>query len=311
MLPFDSGIPDSPLAAAILQTVLYADVFDFPMTEQEIHHFLIGIAATPEQVQQTLAESRWLAERVECGEGYWALRTRHTPGVNIRVQREQRERASNGLRPIARRYGALFAHIPFVRMVALTGALAMHNARSSDDDLDYLLVTTPGRVWLARALVVVIVRFARLRGIHLCPNYVLAQSALVQDQQNLYVAHEIAQMIPLAGFEVYKSLRTANQWTNALLPNAAGPFYAELDTRPHGIGRFLQWVGECLLSGPLGNRLEAWEHRRKLRKFAVAAQTPHASAQLDSDHVKGHFKDYGYPTLQQYQARIRDYIPEP
>ncbi|MHB8630088.1 MAG: hypothetical protein ACYDEO_28290 [Aggregatilineales bacterium] len=308
MPSFDSSPPDSPLAAAILQTLLYADVFQFPMTDREIHHFLIGVAATPAQVQQTLSESRWLAARIECGGGYWALRIGRMNSVDIRAQRE---RVSSALWPMARRYGALLAHVPFVRMVGLTGALAMHNARSNDDDLDYLLVTTPGRVWLARALVVVIVRLARLRGIHLCPNYVLAQTALAQDQQNLYIAHEITQMIPLAGFEIYESLRAANKWTEELLPNARGPFYAELDVRPHGVGRRVQKIGEWLLSGPPGDRLEAWEHRRKLRKFASAAQTPHASALLDSDHVKGHFKDYGYPTLQQYQDRTREYILEP
>ena len=31
-----------PLEAAILRTVLYADVFNFPMKLEEIHHFLIS-----------------------------------------------------------------------------------------------------------------------------------------------------------------------------------------------------------------------------------------------------------------------------
>ncbi|MHB8753239.1 MAG: hypothetical protein ACYDBJ_29145, partial [Aggregatilineales bacterium] len=129
MPSFDSSPPDSPLAAAILQTLLYADVFQFPMTDREIHHFLIGVAATPAQVQQTLSESRWLAARIECGGGYWALRIGRMNSVDIRAQRE---RVSSALWPMARRYGALLAHVPFVRMVGLTGALAMHNARSND-----------------------------------------------------------------------------------------------------------------------------------------------------------------------------------
>jgi hypothetical protein len=307
----DSDPPDSPLAGAILQTLLYADVFQFPMTDREIHHFLIGMTATPDQIQQTLAGSRWVAARIECGGGYWALRANETDGLDIRTQRERRESASAELWSRVERYGTLLAHVPFVRMTALTGALAMHNAPTSQDDLDYLLVTAPGRVWLARALVVIIVRLARLLGVNLCPNYVLAQTALAQEPHNLYIAHEIAQMIPLAGFDIYEALRTANAWTEMLLPNARGAFYAEADTHPRGVGRTFQKIGEWLLSGPLGDRLEAWEYQRKLRKFSSAAQTPHASARLDSDHVKGHFNDYGYPTLQEYHARLREYFPEP
>src|SRR5579859_3973665 len=134
MLQPDSDPPDSPLAAAILRTLLYADVFQFPMTDREIYHFLIGAAATPEQIQQTLAESPWLAARIECGGGYWALRTFEANGLDIRVQRERREEVSRELWPRVRRYGMLLAHVPFVRMTALTGALAMHNAPTSHDD---------------------------------------------------------------------------------------------------------------------------------------------------------------------------------
>ena len=39
---------------AILWTLLYADIFDFPMTAAEIHHFLIDTVATREQIDHAL-----------------------------------------------------------------------------------------------------------------------------------------------------------------------------------------------------------------------------------------------------------------
>lgn len=295
--------PDSPLAEAILRTLIYADVFSFPMTDHEIQHFLIGVTATVSEVRGMLLESRWLNDHVECTNGYFALRGR----AAITLERQTRAAASEALWPQACRYGALLAHLPFVRMVALTGALAMRNAHHGDDDIDYLLVTVPGRVWLTRALIVIIVRLVRLRGVKLCPNYVLAETALAQDKNDLYMAHEIAQMVPLAGLDVYRALRAANVWADELLPNAQDVFYGEPDTTPDGVWRGMQQIGEWLLGGWIGTSLENWEQRRKLRKFAREAQKPHSSAQLDAEHVKGHFNDYGYPTLHQYEHRLVEY----
>jgi hypothetical protein len=201
----------------------------------------------------------------------------------------------------------LLAHLPYVRMVALTGALAMHNAHGSRDDIDYLIVTEPGRVWMARAFAILIVRIVRLLGVGLCPNYVLAETALVQSRQDLFIAHELAQMVPLTGLHLYERMRAANEWSAAMLPNAQGSFYAERDQKPRGLGRLLQRAAEWLLAGRHGDALENWERRRKERKFNTEAHQPGASAEIDAQRIKGHFKDYGYPTLDQYRALLESH----
>jgi hypothetical protein len=291
---------DSALAEAILRTLIYADVFNFPMTVSEIHFFLIEQAATLHQVETALGASRWLNQRITCFEGYYALVGRE----QVIAERQRREGYSAALWPAGVRYGAILAKLPFVRMVALTGALAVRNAHSPTDDLDYLIVTRAGRVWLARAFTVLLVRLAKLRGVTICPNYVLSESALAQQSHDLYIAHEVAQMIPLSGLKLYQALRAENTWTRMHLPNATAPLYEE---REAAMNRRLKLLAEWLLGGFLGDALEDWERRRKLRKFAPKAQTPHTSAQLDNDHVKGHFNDYGYPTLNKYHARLIEY----
>jgi len=295
--------PDSTVSEAIFRTVLYADVFSFPMTEDEIHHFLIGLSANKAEVQFALEQSRWLAQRIERVNGYCAVHGH----AHIADQRYARESASQALWPVARRYGVLLAHLPFVRMVALTGALAMRNASGSRDDIDYILVTAPGRVWTARALTVLIVRVARLWHVGLCPNYVLAETALVQARQDLFIAHELAQMVPLAGFHIYETMRAVNDWSMPLLPNAIGPFYKEADHRPRGLGRLIQQLGEWILGGRLGDAFERWEQRRKMRKFSADARKPGSSAQIDDQRVKGHFNDYGTPALNEYQTLLERY----
>jgi GNAT superfamily N-acetyltransferase len=297
--------PESALVAAILRTLIYADVFNFPMTAAEIHHFLIDESATLPEVETALSASRWLNTQIDCAEGYYVLRGR----AQIIAERQRRDGFSETLWPVAVRYGAVLARLPFVRMVALTGALAVRNAHGVDDDLDYLIVTKAGRVWLARALSVVLVRWVQVRrGVTICPNYVLSESALAQDSHDLYMAHEIAQMIPISGLAVYQELRAANAWTADRLPNAHAPFYTEPEAQGRGL---IKSIIEGVFGGFVGDALEDWERRRKLRKFAGEAQKPHNSAQLDAEHVKGHFNDYGYPTLNKYHARLIEYGLQP
>jgi hypothetical protein len=85
------------LDTAILWTLLYADVFDFPMTLREIHHFLIDTRASYEEVERALLTpsvelAPHIAQRTHEGETYFALQSRaeqvfatrqHLPPANI------------------------------------------------------------------------------------------------------------------------------------------------------------------------------------------------------------------------------------
>jgi hypothetical protein len=300
-------VANPALEDAIVRTIIYADTFNFPMTLREIHHFLIGVGTTAEAVGSALRFSDRIREHVQKDGDYYMLRGREA----LVAERLSREAASRALLPAAFQFGRVLGGLPFVRMVALTGALAMHNAHHSHDDIDYLIVTKAGRVWLSRALIVVVVRLAALRGVGLCPNYVLAETALTQQTEDLYIAHEMAQMIPITGLRVYEDLRAANFWTTGFLPNATALFYQAEAGAPHPVrsrvAAAVKRVGEWLFGGRLGDALETWEKRRKLRKFAPRIVNPLSSALLDDAHVKGHFNDYGRPTLRRYEARLVEY----
>jgi len=200
----------------------------------------------------------------------------------------------------------LLSYFPFVEFVGITGALSMRNPSAQVEDLDYIVVTRPGRVWLSRAIIILLVRLMRLRNIEICPNYVLASDQLVQTRQDLYIAHEIAQVLPLSNQNLYQQLRDQNRWVFEHLPNASSPFYQLWDNKDNRLGLILKRGVEGILSTPLGNWLEQWEYRRKARRFEQQAQAPTASAEIDRGHVKGHFNDYGHRVLAQYQAKLEE-----
>ena len=77
-------------------------------------------------------------------------------------------------------------------------------------DIDYLVVTADDHLWVSRAFVLLVVRWAARRGQEICPNYFLSQRALRLHDRNLYTAHELAHMVPLYGRPIYDDLRRAN-----------------------------------------------------------------------------------------------------
>jgi hypothetical protein len=290
------------LEQAILRTVLYADIFSFPLTPEEIHHFLIADRpCTLAEIQAALDHSVLLGRHLEQQGGFVACAGRG----EILALRTERDQAASALMPAALRYGRMLAALPFVRMVGLTGALAMRNPAHSHDDIDYVLVTAPGRVWTARAFAILLVRLGRLRGVTLCPNYVLSETTLAHTPGNLYIAHEITQVLPLYGAAVYAALRAANTWVGGCMPNATAPFHVLNGRDPAGALHSVKRALETALSGVLGDRFEAWEFRRKRARFVgQMQQAPDHAAQIDAERVKGHFNDHGHPVLRMYVERL-------
>lgn len=284
--------------AAILRTILYADVFDFPLTLAEIHRYLINDICVPlDSIKALIEKSPTFEQLLYQADGYICLEGRQA----IIEKRQAREAISQTLWERAMRYGRWLSHIPFVRMVTLTGALAMRNPSSEKDDFDYLLITTPRRVWLARAFAVILVRIVRLLGDELCPNYVLASDQLEQNRQDLYMAHEVTQMQPIYGETLYQAMYDKNTWTQYYLPNAL-PYSVSPDS-PRRMRQFF----EMMLGGKLGDALEAWEYRRKLDKFRPRIEQEQSSAEIDESSVKGHFEDHGMPVLTRYEILLEQY----
>lgn len=285
----------TPLETAVWRAIAYADVFDYPLTAVEIHRYLVETAATLPEVEAALI---CLAKAHLCQiDAYYTLPGRqHT----VAIRRERGEHARR-LWPAALTYGRLLSGLPFTRMVAVTGSLAVDNV-APNGDIDYLLVSANGRVWLNRAFAILIVRLAARHGYTLCPNYILAENALFFPEHNLYTAHEVAQMVPLSGLPVYRQMRQINRWTEAFLPNANGaPHDRGHGRAPHP---HLQALAELPLRTPLGQWLDRWEMQRKIRKFQP--QAAGSDAAFSRDWCKGHFDAHKQYALTAYQTRLRD-----
>jgi hypothetical protein len=275
------------LKDAILNTIAYADVFDYPLSAAQVQRYLTGLQASPETVSARLERLSGDGNILRRVDDYYLLAGRE----HIVETRQRRQAVAQRLWPKARRYGRLIANLPFVRMLAVTGSLAMDNAEGQGD-IDYMIVTVKGRVWLCRLLVLGVVRLAAWQKVNLCSNYLVAEDVLEIPARNLYSAHEFAQMIPLAGADVYENMRRLNPWVKDFLPNADGsPGPAPEKT---SISK-LRGLLEKLLLSPLGERLERWEMERKVRKLA-RQNSGNPEAVFNAGMCKGHADRHGQRT---------------
>lgn len=294
------------IVESIIRTVAYADVFDFAPDDDEVHRYLIGVQASRSEVRAGLRRAR-MDGRVAIRHGHVTLPWR----AELVAIRKARDPASARLMSRALRFARAVGSLPFVRMVAISGALAARNAVEGDD-IDLFVVTTPERLWLARAGSIAVVRLVALRGDELCPNYVISEDALELDDRDLYAATELAHLVPVVGRPLYARLRSANAWTRDLLPNADAPPNDIIDRQPLLPG--LRGIAESMLGTRLGSVLEGWEGGRKVARFRARARASD-DAWLDSafgpDRCKGHFLSHRARIRRAYEHRSRAAGVEP
>lgn len=220
------------LSRAILRTLVYADIFDYPLTSNEIYWFLItekkqdARRKTQKEVKKELDKNTYLLSRISYHDRYYFLKGRG----KIVAWRKKRERWSRKKLQIARRVARWLRLIPWIKMVAVTGALAMENA-SQEDDIDLLIVTAENRLWLTRLLAVSLVELTARRRRpgdkdikdKICLNMFLDEARLniPKKEQDLFTAHEVCQLKPLwERGGVYRRFLKANRWAREHLVNA-------------------------------------------------------------------------------------------
>jgi hypothetical protein len=286
------------LEHAILYAVAYADIYRYPLTVDEIARYLVGIKASEDEVDTALGALTNGQGPLLRRDKYVMLRSEE----DLVALRHRRERTARRMWPRAIAYGEAIARLPFVRMVAVTGALTMGNVEPGDD-IDYFIVTEPGRVWLARFLVVqMVVKPADRQGVEVCPNYLIASDALALEERDLFHAHELVQMIPIYGMATYRALRAANKWALRFLPNAADPPRIEQvlgQSESHSLGRGLT---ETVLRTPPGTWLDRREMARMQQK--LTSENGGSEVEVAPDRCKGHIGSHGHKALEAFAARV-------
>lgn len=209
----------------ILSTLCYADVFSYPLKEQELWQYLIGRETKLSRFRAALAELLQ-KKQVVTRHGLYVLKNR-TENIPLRFTRGKIARFKMER---ARRVASLLNFIPTVWLVGVSGALAMHNA-PREDDIDLFIITAPGTLWTTRLFATLLLDVFKLRRKphdtkfrnKICLNMFLDALLLKlpKKEQDLYGAHEVAQMKPLVNkYHTSERFLQSNFWVKKFLPHA-------------------------------------------------------------------------------------------
>lgn len=292
---------------AILKAVLYASLFDYPLTLEELRVNLPECRSDESDLLETFQGSALLRATVEYRQGYFFPRG---SGHLVR-ERQRRESLSRRVLDKHRRVIKWVCALPYTRLVAVSGRAAHLNMDGPEDDIDLFVVTEKNASW---AFTVTLILLTRLLGCRkmVCANFVMGENRLKIDPQDLFSANQIVHLKPVMGVSVYRRFLAANAFVFDFYPNFNGAAGSSWLDGPGPLLRFLKRVLELLLKPGPSQLLELTCHvlySRYLLRKSSAWTTPQ-DVRLERDYLKLHTHSHRGKVMQRYQELLARALAE-
>jgi hypothetical protein len=300
-------VPVPAQERAFLQSVVYASLFDYPLTTSQLRECLIGEPADESALLSWYDNSTYLRRAIDFADGYFFPRGR----ADLLATRDQRELISRRLLGELSAPLTLITRMPFVRMVALSGSLAHLNA-DAQADLDLFVVTSPRRVWLVTVAALALARLFGWRK-RLCLNYIVSERALWVAPADLFSANQIVHLQPVKGVDTYRRFLDANRFVERFYPNfaartngvmlaASGDIEDAWSTVTRTFETVLNWSVAPALDAfcrlvyrtHLRNRAHTWKSRDQVR--------------LEPDCLKLHTSSHRHEVMQRFEQALEDAV---
>lgn len=284
----------------ILKMLLYYDIFSFPLTAPELQEGLSDRASQTER-QQALAS---LMSRgfIREHQGYYYM------GREARKVTNRQADTTRGNRywRWARWFSWLIGRFPYVKGVMISGSLSK-GIMKKGGDIDYFIVTSPGRLWICRTLLILFKKVFLLNSRKFfCLNHFIDADHLEIQDQNIFTATEIVTAKPVYNRQLYWEFLHQNQWVSTYYPQHQQQNTDRTNPSRTGI---LKPLAEKLLDGKLGEKLDNWCMQRTAtywqQKFNTAdPEADNASHQTDKHLSKQNDFDFQTYVLEQYQQKV-------
>ena len=184
-----------------------------------------------------------------CIGDYYSVRSNFESLIARRVGGEKH---AQDLTDKAYRRARLIGKFPYVKGAYISGSMSK-GVMLEDGDVDFFIITEPGRLWVARTLLVLFKKtFLFNSHKFFCLNYFIDSGRLEIEEKNLFTAVEAATLKPIFDRGVYHDFHHANRWVEQFIPNRT-----EQEVVYNGeTGRSIASVVEALLNNKLGDRLD-------------------------------------------------------
>lgn len=208
---------------AVLQTLVYSDLFDFPLKTQEILPRVPSILTQNQLVRAltSLQQDKLIGKT----SNYWHIQGRKT----LVPSRKTKEKTSLAKLARATKFSSSLAIFPSILAVFATGSLAVRNANPKDD-IDLMIITKPNTLWTTRLFLTPILDALGIRrkpGDTSAPNMMCLNIYISEDSltitpamRSLYSAYELIQAVPLLDKKnIATRILLDNSWIQQYLPN--------------------------------------------------------------------------------------------
>ncbi|MCA6363069.1 MAG: nucleotidyltransferase domain-containing protein [Bacteroidetes bacterium] len=296
------------LQKSILRTLAYYDVFRFPLKDYELLTFGT-FTGTKDDLQREL-NALLITGIVREMRGYYFLADTCTSHVEAREVNQIR--ADAALKKV-KRFSTLISRFPFIEAVCISGSFSK-GVLDRYGDVDYFLIAKPGRLWIARTLLILfkkIFLFNSRR--YFCINYLIDSNSLEIPDKNIFTATEILTLIPMSGGKMYAAFIRQNTWAKSYLPNrllhTANTIPA---TAPKGIlSRLIQF----LLKGKVGDSIDEFcfriTYNRWKKKFPHLKEEEFELNLRSRRNVsKHHPRGFQYRVLSTYRQKLNHLMVE-
>ena len=303
----ENKLESEDIQLAIIKSLAYSEVFNYPLNVEEIFQSLELKLSDKNHLIHELEDLITKRLVFKLGEFYSLKEDYHR--LKLRLERNHR---AEKFMPLAGFISRFIGSFPFVRAVFISGSLSK-NSMNKDSDIDYFIVTKPGRLWTARTLLILFKKVFLFNSYKFyCLNYFIDSDNLEITDRDLYIAHEIASLKPTYGKDCCSSFFEINNWIYSFLPNAE---VADTSSTPLGKVHFVKYIMEFLLKGGAGKRIEKfclntsrnfWE-----KKFGKTTIRNIEEVSISRDYISTHHPDnFRKEILQKREIILQEYNAE-
>lgn len=200
---------------SILKTAAYFDVFQYPLTKQEISYFM-------DQQCDEYSLDITLGYLID-NEVLFKLGDFYSLSNDMQLL-ERRLKGNNAafkeLKKAKRTSAFLYRWFPFITGIGISGSLSK-NVAHKHSDFDFFIITAENRLWISRTIFILFYHVACLFGLkkRFCLNYLIDEEALEIEEKNIFTATEVSTLLICDGRDVCQRFFDQNKWVENLMPN--------------------------------------------------------------------------------------------
>lgn len=281
-----------------IRQIIYYQLFKHPLRIDEID----GGADTQEDLDKLVSQN--ILYQLD---NYYSI-------VDIKKNIEKRligNEFYDEMMPRAIKRAKFIYQFPFVEGVYISGSMSK-GFISENGDVDFFIITKPGRLWLCRTLLILFkkVFLANNRKLF-CLNYFIDFDHLEIEEKNIFTATELITLLPICDSGINKQFNKENNWVRDFYPKT--PFRQTLlgKLKKNTLTKFL----ELLLSSLVGNWLEQISMKLTLKvwndKFGDFKPRDFDLALKSRSYVsKHHPQNFQKKVLSEFVLQVNDFEKE-